>query len=554
MRLAAAILAIFLLAPAASGQFIRENSPPPSPQRPTHWTPEQLCTVEGTLLNSITGEPVKKVIVSVYPAGGPGQQQNQGAMTDDSGQFNLRGVEPGKYFMSAGGRGYPFQVYGQPSQGGRGKLLSFDPGCHIKDLAFKLAPGAVIAGTVYDEDGDPVVGANVQAFRLEDRSHFRGAMGGGQTNDLGEYRLYGLEAGKYYLGAQYQDPGQSEVTNNVYLPTYYPGTTDSAQASPVEVRPGDEMDAINIIMTRVHGFDVRGQVAHQGKIEDGAMYVQLMPRGSGNPFGNRNYGGQVQAETGDFDIKDVPPGSYVAFVNWNDGKTHLFGRASVEVGNADVDNVVLVPSPPFDIRGRVRADPGGQLDFSRLNIWLQPAGNQAIGGSGGRVKADGTFVLHDLVNGDYKLHVGGYPEEYYLKSALYGGSDVLVPGLTLSGAQPAGSLELDMSPNGGTISGTVLHDQKPVPHALVVLVPDPPNRGRDEMYSSKTTDDFGNFTLLGLPPGDFKLFAWESGKDADFRDPGFLSQFENRGKAVHIQEKQQQTVQLDLITAEEEAK
>jgi hypothetical protein len=68
----------------------------------------------------------------------------------------------------------------------------------------------------------------------------------------------------------------------------------------------------------------------------------------------------------------------------------------------------------------------------------------------------------------------------------------------------------------------------------------------------KTTDALGRFSLLGLPPGDFKLFAWETVQGTNYTDPDFLKGFEDRGTPVHIQERRQQTVQLEAITSEEQ--
>jgi hypothetical protein len=104
------------------------------------------------------------------------------------------------------------------------------------------------------------------------------------------------------------------------------------------------------------------------------------------------------------------------------------------------------------------------------------------------------------------------------------------------------------------VDGTVVHDQNPVGGAWVVLAPNPPYRDREEMYSVKVTDDFGRFSLLGLPPGDFKLFAWEHRQGTNYTDPDFLEAFESRGTTVHIEERQPQTVQLEVITTEEQLK
>jgi hypothetical protein len=117
---------------------------------------------------------------------------------------------------------------------------------------------------------------------------------------------------------------------------------------------------------------------------------------------------------------------------------------------------------------------------------------------------------------------------------------------------PPSALEITLSPDGGRVDGTVVHDQNTVEGAVVVLVPDPPHRDNDQMYSLKTADGLGRFSLLGLPPGDFKLFAWESVPGTNYVDPDFFEAFEARGTRVHIEEKQPQTVQLQAITAEEQ--
>jgi hypothetical protein len=124
--------------------------------------------------------------------------------------------------------------------------------------------------------------------------------------------------------------------------------------------------------------------------------------------------------------------------------------------------------------------------------------------------------------------------------------------LTISHSQPLARLEIVLSPDGGRVDGRVLQEQRPVGGAWVVLAPDPPRRDREEMYSMKATDALGRFSLLGLPPGDFKLFAWEPVPGTNYTDPDFLKGFEDRGTPVHIEERQQQTVQLEAITSEEQ--
>jgi hypothetical protein len=175
-----------------------------------------------------------------------------------------------------------------------------------------------------------------------------------------------------------------------------------------------------------------------------------------------------------------------------------------------------------------------------------------MGGAGAQVTAEGTFVLENVSDGTYRVNVGGFPEEFYLQSARLGGVDVLGPGLTVSHNDLPGILDVVLSSEGGRVDGVVLKDQQPVGNATVVLVPDPPNRNRSDLYSFKNTDALGRFSLLGLPPGDFKLFAWQQREGLSYADPDFIKDYEDRGTRVHIEEKRQQSVQLQVISDDDE--
>jgi len=539
MRLVGAIFAIVLLAPAALAQ--NESPQKTQPQ----YKPEQLCTVEGAVVQSTNGEPAKKVVVTLTDFVVHGQMSQHSAMADANGHFIFQGVAPGKYTMQAGGGSYPFQVYSQGERENRPKIITLEPGQHLKDILFKLAPGAVITGTVYDDDGDPVIGANVQAFQTR-----HGPTGGARTDDRGEYRIFALEPGKYRLAVEL--PNRNVATNGVYLLTFYPGTTDPAQASPLQVQPGDELSAINLIMNKVPCQKVHGRVIIAGAARLRGTYVALAaPADQDFPPG-RDYGAQVEDDNGEFVIQGVPQGSYIALARSNDHQRMYVGNTPVEVGNVDVEGVVVVLKPSFELRGRVRTESGAVLDFARLRVWLQSSDSQIGGGTGAEVKSDGTFMFRNVFDGNYRVRVGDYPEEFYVKAARLGDQDVLADGVALTSSQAGSSLEIILSANGGTISGTVLQNSEPVPGAMVTLVPDPPSRSHEELYSSKRADAFGRFTMLGLPPGDFKIFAWDSVMNADPQDPDFQKTYKDKGQSVRVEERRQQNVQLELIAPPED--
>lgn len=539
------VLSIFLFALSAQGQEQRLAQPSPKPG--------ETCTVEGAVVKATTGEGLKKITVQLFSPERGGEPLS--TLTDANGRFVFNGVEPGGYSLMASGNGYPPQRYGQRGRFDAGKILKLTPGHTEKDLVFRLQPPGVITGMIYDEDGDPAVRAQVQAVRSvrQGSRHVFMPTTGAQTDDRGEYRIFGLEPGQYLVVATHQR--QQDVPNDpgddVYLPTFHPGTPDPGQATLIEVQPGDEVSGINVDLRLLHGVHVRGSVrgGPPPKMQAG-MWVSLQKRDSELQL-LANYGASVQNETGTFEIRGVPPGSYYLSGGWGDGKQQYYGRTPLDVGAADVDGVNLLLGAPLQLPGSFHTDPGVKLNFSALNLWLQPV-DPGMGGGSASVKPDGTFVIENLYDGNYSLHVGGFPEEYYVKSARLGGTDVLGVGLNISHSQPPGQLEVTLRLNGGRVDGTVLKDRTPFGRAVVVLVPDPPLRDHSELYSSKSCDALGRYSLLGLPPGDFKLFAWEPRQGLDFSDPDFMKVYEGRGTQVHIEENRRQNVQLEVIPAEED--
>jgi len=544
MRLACALITIAILPSLLAAQ----DSSPSNPL--SQVKPNDLCTVEGVVVNAVTGDPIKNITVTLQPLGERGQASN--ALTDASGRFAFQELAPGRYVIQATAFG-PNGVFAR-SVPGNHRVLALDPGRHVRDIIFRLQPGGVITGVVYDEDGKALMGAQVQAFAAG-RGNRSGISSAGQTNDLGEYRLFGLPAGKYYVVATGNRTfGFNTSTDEVYLPTLYPGTSDAGQALPVEVRAGDEQRGIDLSLILTRGVSLRGRVVMPAAAKSSAgAYVQLLPRDAPPDLPQQltQFGAGTQNGTGNFEIHAVPPGAYDLSANWSDGKGFFHGQVPVDVGSENMEGVTVTLSTGFSLQGRVNADSGMPLNFAQLSIYLEPTGAASMGAGGAKINPDGTFVIENVFEGEYRLHVAGFPEEFYVRSAKWGGGDAL-SSFSIGRVQAGGMLVINLALDGGRVDGTVIQDKQPVPGAFVALVPDPPNRSREDLYSQTSADLLGRFSLLGLPPGDFKLFAWEPGENAAYRDPDFIKTYESHGAHIHIEAKKQQYVKLELTPAEEE--
>jgi hypothetical protein len=202
------------------------------------------------------------------------------------------------------------------------------------DVGLQMQKGAAITGKVLDPSGEPLTDARVMVLRRMPMPA-GGARGlppmprlipaptqGAQTNDLGEFRVSGLPPGEYFVAvsprsiAMFGTAGTSPVRDRkaarTTLPTtYYPGTTDQAAAQPIAVAAGAEVGNIFLTMQAVPAYRVSGIVVDEDGKPVGDAMVMLMgdPRSGAmmGPVGN-----SVSRADGQFDIDDVPAGSYRA--------------------------------------------------------------------------------------------------------------------------------------------------------------------------------------------------------------------------------------------------
>src|SRR5207245_10583063 len=96
-----------------------------------------------------------------------------------------------------------------------------------------------------------------------------------------------------------------------------------------------------------------------------------------------------------------------------------------------------------------------------------------------------------------------------------------------------------------------MNDDKPSPLASVILVPDGEQHTQPSEYRQARSDRLGRFAMRNVPPGDYMLLAWEQVENDAYFDPDFLGQYEDRGRAVHVEEGGHLSVQLDAIPVDE---
>jgi protocatechuate 3,4-dioxygenase beta subunit len=535
-----------VLAPA----FCLAQQPPASP---TSGDPnDQFATIAGTVVSANTGEPLKKAYVKLSEKGSRGYDSNDhplAATTDAAGRFSIDKISAGSYDLIVTRANYMRTLYGQDQLDKPGATLSLTPGQKISDLLFRMHRTAVIAGRVVDEDGNPVQGASVTTLLYET---VRGKpliqrTDEEDTNDLGEYRIAGLVPGRYSVFAT---PPRGDYVQEIphqfdeYVPTYYSNTTDIARASTLEVKSGDEISGIDFVLTPkppTRVYKVRGHVSNLlTDLPDARVVVRLFTRGRQEPsFISDSKQAYPDARTGNFEIKDVVPGEYIAAaLSYAGGKSRNVTQI-VDVGNTDVEGISLVLTRGIDIAIRVTLEGKSAGSTADVSIALIAAEDETTINFSGLQNAlaqpDGSFLLKDVSDGFYSLKVSSKCPECYLKSAKANGIDLLDQGIRVaSGAGPA-SIAVVYSSNTGTVTGAVTNkDDLAAAGALVVLVPDADSRQKFERYKTSNTDQYGHFEIRGVPPGHYRAFAWEKLDGVAYDDPAFLKPLENKAESFDI--------------------
>jgi hypothetical protein len=321
---------------------------------------------------------------------------------------------------------------------------------------------------------------------------------------------------------------------------------------------------VDLTVAAVRTLRVQGQVINgmTGQPAQNAA-VTLLPvqrRNGGGRGGIRNPGNFRSRinNQGAFEIRGVVPGSYEVVAVLNERNNRMSARLPLEIGNSDVQNVSLIVSPGFTLNGRLAlegqaaAATAATQNQARMRVMLRPDAAAQIAGAppATAVQNDGTFMLEQVGRDEYRLSVTGMPRNAYIKMARYGSTDVMSEGLRLD-RQPTSALEILVSTNTGIVDGIVQTDkQEAAANVTVVLVPETSRRNRLDLYRTASTDAMGRFHIEGVPPGDYRVFAWEEVETGAWQDPDFIRQFEDRGRPIRIDEGGSSNIELRLIPAQ----
>ena len=269
--------------------------------------------------------------------------------------------------------------------------------------------------------------------------------------------------------------------------------------------------------------------------------------------------GAVVKEDGTFEIGGVPPGSYYVAALPMQGEHSVAGKAAVDVSRENVQNVILALAGGVTVKGSIRIEGDAQqpeqaqdkkTSLGTVRIQLSVIDGLPFGNWGGPVKDDGSFTIENVGPDRYRILVLNLPEGAWLKSIRAGDQEVLDTGLDLNSGV-SGAVQITLGQGSGQVSGTVQDaKQQPAPGSMVTLLPNPMKEDRNDLYRISSTDQNGQFTLKGVPPGEYRLYAWEDIEPGRYMDPEFVKPHESKAQKITIKANSQEQVTIAQIVAE----
>ncbi len=412
------------------------------------------------------GRPVRRAAVSVSTSESPASRM---AITDDEGRFAVANLPAGRYTLRAEKPGWVMSYYGakrpwRPP----GVAIAVADGQRVTDVPMKLLRGAVVTGRIIDESGRPMVGVRpmVMEYRtLGGQRTLMRVMGSmtllTQTDDRGEYRIFGLPPGAYFVAAspnpltatgfrvmapgEWQwamQQGQAGAPGTAgppptgstvsYTSIYYPGTADPSSAQMITLNAGQERSGVDFALRTVATANVEGIVTRPDGQPAINSRVTLTPM-TGPALVGFELGGSFVGATADprgrFTFRNVRPGRYTLTVRAASRAVvapptpgpgvrpaalpmDLWASTELSVNGQNIEGLTLALQPGSTVTGRVAFEASvltAPTDLTRTRIQMSPP--PAAGGlmlaetnfSSAPATANGTFTLPGIAPGNYTL-------------------------------------------------------------------------------------------------------------------------------------------------------
>ena len=505
-------------------------------------------TLSGTVVDGASNRPLAAVEVHLQlhwvAVGNP-------VMSDAQGRFAFTGLAAGEYILSVQGS-FGTIIYGEAPDPGWVSDIQVGSKDQDKSVIFPVFPRASITGTIRDEFGDPMLGANVSVVRPGWRNGKPTVISVMQknTDDRGRFRFGNLAPANYQVcvdqGATAPAAGPvdyaAHIENRFYVRTCYPGS-DGPSARTFPLAPGDQaqIDLTPLIgsLATVSGH-VRNAPAQTG------FSVRLAPEGGGTSGTNRF--GQADAQ-GNFSIPGVSPGRYrvVADVrsrqNMDSVEKHLTAAVSVDVGGGDVSGLELALDTGGSLDVVFHGIAENQIDPTKVSAFLQGTESSL----GAPPEKEGAFHFADVPAGRYSV-LARTPPDACVESVKLGDREVRGAPIDISGGA-ALRVDVTVSKRCGSIRMRAVLDGEAVAGAKAVLLRSGTPKDPGEI-SEDFVNDEGELSFDGLAPGRYLLWAWAVKGKGAIAGPPSLAAVEQKATVVEVKAGEPTHIDVPLLPEE----
>ena len=515
--------------------------------------------IRGRVTDADTGEPLRRARVSLSCAD---QSVSRAVRSDLEGRFVLDRLPACRCSMSVSKPSYLTLAYGQTRPSESSRLIELADGQTVEKLDMALPRGGVITGRVTDDLGDPVAQVRVAAMRraysyTEGHRRLVPVGNGGETDDLGRFRLSGLAAGTYVVGTSFTPVFWARPENGpAFVPTYYPGTPHVAEAQAVTVQTGRERAGTDFALAVGRTVSVSGTVVDSsGRPHPTATVSITYSEGSGSI----RLGVPVEV-SGQFRATNVVPGEYVLSAQvgeWYTGEGES-ATLPISVAGEDITGLTLVLGGGARLIGRVEFAEGVSPDFAATALRVVTSVEVASLPRSSGVRGDWSFEVRIVDAGRNRFSASGLPAGWWIAAIFVGDRAVpdgvfeVRPGETVAGVR----IVLSNRPR-AVLSGNAIDERgRPIARYKVVVFSQDRSRwpagGQSFAPVSviSSPDLRGEFKVSNLRPGQYFAVAVDDLNQGDEFDPEFLDRWSRRATRVELAEGSQVTVTLKIVKAE----
>jgi hypothetical protein len=473
---------------------------------------------------TIAGKPAANIPVALMhnPQTGSREHLATSSTTDAAGHFQLTHVPVGRFYVTA----FAPAFYSEGDGDGyiEGKAVTLAEGESVDDINISLRRGGVITGRLTDAIGRPLIRERLNLYRInpdgKKQAHHLRNYNLMQTDDRGVYRLYGLPPGRYAVSAGTpirQGSTRMGQGNSYYTQTFYPGTSDEAKASEVEVTEGGEATAIDIVLGRsekAHNIIVRLVAAESGKPVAGVRCGYGSMDASGRYLGSSAIGPESNAR-GECRLEGVLPGKYYALVasSPDASQNYTYDPVAFEITDADLNDIELKLHAGASISGTVVIDGVSAQEavayFRNLYIAVSIPGPVRVPQfTRPEIKADGSFRISGLSPGKARMTFYSFPHRNFTLLRVERDGVDQTEGFDIAAGDSITGLRLVFGIGTCTIRGELKIANGTLPEGVRFAITarrvgdsSPQNQFEAE------SDTRGRFVFADLLPGDYEISA-----------------------------------------------